>query len=273
MTRSRRSLFPLACSLLVACGGGGTPEPDHIPAAGATGHGLHLAQLNDPASHTPNDDTTFTATGLQVAWVDKFDESGDGKNARNVYLRDFTSEQQPYQGIIAFSPTYSPPALEIVNGDIVDATGPYSIFRSASDMGPFVGVPELGQPILSFRFDDPGDPVQPVQLTKADLLDPDTCLKYLSMLVTVQGPFLVSNASLPSKDQQGNYLPGFASVAILQDTALPAGSLPKINNNLVDIVPVIASLELPTQVQSVTGFLTYFYTCNVSPRYASDIQL
>jgi hypothetical protein len=203
-------------------------------------------------------------TGVTVTAVDTWDETGNGA-VGTVYIQDTIGlddwTQIPvYAGMSIFEPSYTPPDLRPVPGDVLDLQAVYEEF-----VGPSSGVfsscetlPQLsGSATLRFQ-DQPVPP--PVQIQATDLANPayTGARQYVNMLVTVNNVCIGSTAG---SEYDGRYC---ATVAV-------AGTPWQICDelwNVRDLLPLGAGQCFT----SVTGIVTYFYGYQLAPRSLDDFN-
>jgi hypothetical protein len=265
-----RSFLPFTLILFsvisAACGGGGAGEPQPTPNSSFLGDGNRIADLTDPANPRPNPNAALRVTGARVTFVDTFDETRDGRSQGNVYVQDLSNEPIPYQGILVFGATYSPPSFRPSRGDVVDLNGQYQDFViSGSD--PTQPLPELVNATVSFRFDSPLTPTTPKLITIKDLVSYDTGRQWLSMLVTIEN---VKSILAQSEDSAGR-----VTISLSPEVGgIPQNRLPQITNELFDLKGAGFDIQANTQIQSVTGLVTYFFgRFRIAPRSVDDIKL
>jgi len=273
--RAYLSLLSMLLLSAAGCGGGGSG--DELPAVKGSvlGRGRTLASLNDPANPRPSLNDVIQVTGLRVSFVDNFDETGGGATG-NIFLQDFTSPPGPYQGALAFKPSFSPPSFRTTIGDVVDVSGQYSEFQPNVDFlkKSRAGwtTPELSGS-LSLRFDAPYVPLEPVEINPVDFLKYETGRPWLSMLVIAKNVKLNSDVVVPAS--------GRSSADIFVGAGVSADINPTITNELFDLAAYAASVKAERgidtlagiELESVVGFVTLFDKFHIAPRNADDIKL
>jgi hypothetical protein len=200
-------------------------------------------------------------TGVTVTAVDRWDETCNGA-VGTVYVQDSVGlddwTQIPiFAGMSMFDPTFSPPDLRVLPGDVLDMTGQYEEFVGPST-GAFSECETLPQIAGSaaFRFDGRIPP--PVQIQPSDLATFEGARQYLGMLVTVNN--LTVGAT--GVEKSGRY-----SADVQVD-----GTTWQISDELFD-VPDVYPLTLGQTFQSVTGIVTFFYSYHLAPRSLDDFTL
>lgn len=260
----------------LACGDGGPGDLSLVPPGGGSilGGGKRLHQINDRAADHPPDGTVVNVTGVSVLAIDVFDETADGASAGNIYVQDLPvgAPTPPYGGITLFNSSFSPPALRVAAGDVVDVRGTYDEFEGPSS-SPFTcadpqdpescqSLPEIVGGTLELRFEY-GVP-EPVVIPLSELASYETGRKWIGMLVRVEN---VAAQSPGFKSTSGRY-----SVRLDTPTTDPK-TLPTINNALLDLEGTQLPFDQGTKYKSVTGVVQYFYSFSISPRTKDDIQL
>ncbi len=247
------------------------------------GQGSRLAQLVPPLngdmtdnippnpSH-PAQNANVDVTGVAVSTVDRFDETKDGKSLGYVYVQDVGS-QAPFSGIEMYQPSYNPADLHVAPGDIVDANGPYQDYGGPSGIfGAMQVIPELGKPIVTFRFEYKVP--EPVVVDPNDLqvMDYDHYVKglqWMSMLVTVKNVALtvpIIDEGCPTGPGPGVVCSGRVYGHITNDKS---GIGLTISNELFDLQP--GAFPTGTTFASVTGIVTYFVSFHIAPRSLDDL--
>ena len=263
-------------ALALACGSGEPGDLSLVPAGGNSilGGGKRLHELNDRAADHPPDGTLVNVTGVSVLAIDVFDETADGASAGNIYAQDLpvNAATPPYGGITLFNSSFSPPALRVAAGDVVDIRGTYDEFEGPSS-SPFIcadvqdpesceSLPEIVGGTLKLRFEY--SVPEPVVIPLSDLASYQTGRKWIGMLVRVEN---VKAQSVGFKSTSGRY-----SVRLDTPTSDPK-TLPTINNALLDLEGTQLPFDQGTTYKSVTGVVQYFYNFSISPRTKDDIQL
>lgn len=260
------------------CGGtasGGAGDESAVPLADPLGNGLRVHQVVGPATWSnPLDRDSLSCklpramqvsiTGATVIAVDRFDETGDGALG-NIYIEDALPDPVPFSGVTVFAPSFTPPDLRLFAGDVADLLGNYEEFPGPSG-SPFSfchTLPEIGG-AMTFRFDT--HPVVPKLIPITDLRSYDTARQWLGMLVRVENIKLAATGATDKK--------GRCSIALDVGSGITVADQPKLSNELfnVDCTPT-TKLTAGTEVKSLTGVLTYFYSFSLAPRSADDIVL
>lgn len=200
-------------------------------------------------------DLNVETTCLTVTAVDRWDETGNGAIG-TVYLQDTVNPTPQYAGISLFEPSFSPPDLRVLPGDVLDVTGTYEEFIGPSS-GNFSNCETLPQIAGSavFRYD--GTVPKPVVIQPSDLDSYDNARRYLNMLVTVQNVTIGANGA-------------YKSSRYAATVNVPTGGTTwNIDDELFNL-----GAEMPLSqgqvFESVTGIVTYFYNFNVAPRSVAD---
>jgi hypothetical protein len=273
-----RTLSKGAASVLLVvlgCGGGGFGDEPPPVQGSVLGKGRSLASLNDPANPRPAETESILSTGLRVVFEDRFDETGSG-NVGNIFLQDFVSPPGPYQGILAFRSSYTPPSFRVSEGDVVDATGQYVEFQPNVDFlkkeRPGWTTPEINAN-LRLRFDAPYIPLVPVEVSVTDFVVYETGRPWLSMLVTAKNIKLINNVTIDSA--------GRASAGMDVGSGVPLNLVPTLTNELFDLAAYAEEIKAERQInslegiefESVTGIVTLFDRFHIAPRSADDLKL
>lgn len=272
-----------ALAALLICAGCSTIQQDESVADSGTG--LTLAQVQNPkssdyhpcASTTPTCDTQ-TVTSTTVVWLDKFDETRDGKSAGTLYIRDL-GPNHVYGGIGIYEPNFVPANLDPLPGDVLDFAGPYqeatSIGKAVFNPGTFL--PQLYKPVGTFRYEFASDfPSSWTQSQTLQLSDLDEngktsdanfghARQYLQMLVTVNDVYVGPGTSAPAgSGARVTYPLGTCT----SNSCFAAGGA-QISNELFDL----RASDYPqgTHFKSVTGLVTWFYTFHIAPRTRDDL--
>jgi len=234
----------------------GDPNAPYQPTP--LGPGLRIAQVSDPQSKShPTSGVTVNVTGAAVSWVDRFDETMDGKSIGTVYIQDVASTAQ-YSALSVFSPTYVPADLRVAPGDVLDFHGPYSeaanIGSAVFPMGQIL--PQLSKPTGTFRYEY--DAPTPLVLTDPTVLnDYNKGRPYMWMLVTLQ------NVQLDALSNDGH---GRITGHLTSDQTVNGVVISNENFGL-------QTTDYPggTKFASVTGIVTWFFNYHLAPRSAADI--
>ena len=251
---------------MIGCGGGGG-DAFQPPTGQVGGNGLNLADLNNPSNPRPSETEDINITGTKVVAIDRFDETGDGSSAGNIYVQDLLGKNQPYSGITVFAPSFSPPSLRIVTGDVVDVRGRYDEFRGpvANPFEPGESLPEIVGGTLSLRFDRTPDTMpSPIDVNLEDLVDYDTGRQWIGMLVRLKNVRIQADAF---KSDAGRWS---ANLLIAGQTA---ASLPRINNGLFAVDETGLEFTKGAIIEEVVGVVNFFYAFSISPRSAADIKM
>jgi hypothetical protein len=197
-------------------------------------------------------------TGVTVVAVDTWDETGNG-SVGTVYVQDSVGltdwQQIPiYAGTSMFDPTYSPPDLKPLAGDVLDIAAVYEEFAGPSTyIFPLCEtLPQLTG-AASFRF--LGSVPPPVQIEPPALASYAGAREYESMLVTVNNVTIVANGI----ESSGRYT---------ADVEVP-GTAWQIDDELFDL-PHQYPLNANQKFASVTGIVTYFGSYHLAPRSLED---
>ncbi len=263
-----------ACGLGCGPGGnGGSGDIPREPKANPYGTGLRISEIvgpatwEDPSNETsekcaniPPDQEIFV-TGILVTAHDTYDETGTGASG-NYYVQDVTDPPAEFSGVTLFAPGFSPPALRVVNGDVLDLFGVFIEF-----VGPTVGnfnycrtLPEMSGS-AEFRFEGGG--VKPAKILASDLNSYESARKWMGMLVEVEN---VKLAEDPFKQGSGRYSIRFESG---QDD--PTQQIPTITNELMDLETAYPDFARDQVLARVRGIVTYFYGVHLAPRSAEDV--
>lgn len=273
----------LALAALLICAGCSTIPQDEPAEAG--GGGLTLAQVQNPKSpdYHPCNSTkgtcdNQTVTSTVVVWLDKFDETRDGKSAGTLYIRDL-GVNHVYGGIGIYQPNFVPASLDPLPGDVIDFAGPYqeatSIGKAVFNAGTYL--PQLYKPVGTFRYefasDFPAAWTAPQQIQLADLNENTKASdgdfghgrQYMQMLVTVNDVYLGPGSSVPGGSGARVTYPLGTCAA---NSCFVSGG-PAISNELFDL----QSTDYPqgTHFKSVTGIVTWFYSFHIAPRTRDDL--
>jgi hypothetical protein len=223
-----------------------------------------VGQESNPNSDNcpyPNKHTEYV-TGVTVTAVDRFDETCNG-GIGTVYVQDTVglddaSKIPIFAAISMYNPTYSPPDLRVLPGNVLDLNGNYEEFAgpSTSIFQFCQTLPQVAGSAL-FRFD--GNVPPPVQITADDLSTFAGARQYLSMLVTVNNVVIQANGATKSGRYNADVTVTNGSAWQISDELFPIG----------DLYPLFAA----DQFESITGIVTYFYSYHVAPRSLEDITL
>jgi hypothetical protein len=259
---------------LCACTNVASTEPGDPPAdAGspsALGHGLRIAQMNDPDSSVrpANNQANVSVTGASFIIKDTYNENNKPSSVGAVYVQDFNTSTTdagaaPFSGIQLYKTTYEPASLAIAPGDVVDFIGEYQEYNGPSDFM-FNGnyQPEMYEPIVSFRFDY--SPPTPTLIDVNDLGSYATGYKWMSMLVTVKNAV------------GGNYTSDGTGAGGVFLTSATGQNDVTMDNELYPLPysdPKFGTTPGSVHFASVTGVVTYFFSFHIAPRSDADIQL
>ncbi len=284
-------------ALLLLCAGC-TLNQD--PSAANGSQGLTVAQVQAPSSpdHHPCTNVkgscnNATVTSTVVTWLDKFDETQDGKSAGTLYIRDLGAPHT-YGGIGIYQPNYVPASLDPLQGDVLDFVGPYqeSTTIGTAKFNPGTYLPQLYKPVGTYRYEFASsfpaawsEPMTIPQIAELNenLRGSNGAVKqdgnflhgreYLQMLVTVHdvdvgpgacaaggsgtcmAPSWGGRVTFPMYAHGGTY-----------DVALAP---PAISNELYDLRQ--ADFKAGTHFSSVTGIVTWFFTFHIAPRSKDDL--
>lgn len=263
--------------ILTGCSGtgdGGGGDPLSAPVANPYGGGSRIHELLGPATwENPNDEQSAQCQGIPpdrfvvvdgaaVTAVDRFDETSDGA-VGNLYIQDSLLPAVPYSGVTVYDPSFSPPDLRVIPGDVVDLFGVLTEFP-----GPSVGhfnycrtLPEIGG-TMSFRFEE--GQVDPVPVAPEDLASYAGMRQWLGVLVRMDNVQLTNDD--PYESSSGRY-----SVRMFVGGGVQVQDIPTITNEMFDLKTMEAHLGAGSVLTSVTGVVTYFYGTHVAPRSADDI--
>ena len=235
------------------------------PAASYTpnplGNGKRIYEIQDPSSpdYAPNKSVIVSST--VVSWIDKFDETKDGKSIGTVYVQDVGSSQ-PYSGIDIYEPSYVPASLRLLPGDVLDFNGPYQEIANVGSAIFSAGttLPQLAKPVGTYRYDfTTPDPVT-IQLSDIDEDNYLTGRKWENMLVQVND---VTIGPGVNSSNRVSYIMGQGDASIDINAA-------GLSNELYDL----GANDYPagTHFSSVKGIVTWFYSYHIAPRSAADLQ-
>ncbi len=259
----------------IVCGcssGGGDPLSD--PPANVYGTGSRLHELvSDATWYDPADadavncaypkDRGINVTGVTITAIDRYDETGDAAEG-NFYVQDSLLEPVPFSGMTVFEPTFSPPDLRLVEGDVVDVFGLLSEFPGPSG-SPFSyckTLPEITG-AMELRFE--GGSISPRPIAVSELASYPTARPLVGMLVTVEDVTLFAD---PYEDSSNRY-----SVRLDVGGGVLEQDLPTITNELFDLKSDGPELKKGAVLKRVTGVVTFFFNMHIAPRSAADIEL
>ncbi len=286
----RLAVAPLALLVCAACS---TIQQDG-PAGTDAGGGLTIAQVQDPGSPDyhpcPSTSTTCntqTITNAVVTWLDKFDETRDGKSAGTLYIRDVGANHL-FGGIGIYEPNFVPASLDPLPGDVLDFAGPYQEDTTIGSavFNPHTFLPQLYKPVGTFRYefasDFPSSWTAPQPVLLSDLYENGGAngttadanfahgRQYMQMVVTVKDVYVSTGTS--SAGGQGfrvTYPTGTCANVTSRTCFNP--SSPAISNELFDLQAT--DYQAGTHFSSVTGIVTWFYTFQIAPRTRDDLVL
>jgi hypothetical protein len=272
---ARLSSFCGLVSLAFACGGPGEGGGDpgvNLGVPPPAGKDKRIREIADPKSPTKaNDLADVAVSGAVVVAVDQYDETANGRSRGTIYVQDLdvTNETAPYSAISLFAPSFIPGNLRVAAGDVLDLRGTY---QETKTIGPTVTftpgapLPQLAQPIATFRFDAKVHP--PRDIDVADLKSYDTGRKWLNMLVRVKDVTLERDATAAQAGSRisAALLPGGTGDAC--DAPFPKA--PVLVNELMDLNPL--ELKKGQRIKSITGVVTYFCNFHIAPRSPADIE-
>jgi hypothetical protein len=281
----------LALLGLLICAGCSTIQQDEPADAGVTG--VTIADVQNPSPSNPyyhpcpSTSTTCnsqTITNTVVTWLDKFDETRDGKSAGTLYIRD-VGDNHPFGGIGIYEPNFVPASLDPLPGDVIDFAGPYqedtSIGTAVFNPGTFL--PQLYKPVGNFRYefasDFPPAWVAPQPIGIVDLNENqgsktdanfDHGRQYMQMVVTVTDVYVSKGTSTPGGQGFRVTYP-LGSCSDVTSTTCFAATAPQISNELFNLLAT--DYQPGTHFASVTGIVTWFYSFHIAPRTRDDLVL
>ncbi|MCU0655780.1 MAG: hypothetical protein MUF64_11015 [Polyangiaceae bacterium] len=260
---------------MAGCSEGGFGDEPPPVKGSVLGNGIPFTQLNNTPAPRVESIPSVSVTGVQVVFVDRFDETGSGATG-NIFLQDFTRPAGPYQGMLAFQPSFTPPSFRASVGDVVDVTGQFIEFQPNLDFlkqtRPGWTTPEINAN-LRLRFDAPYIQVEPIEINILDFLEYEKGRPWLSMLVVARNIKLISDVTVDNA--------GRASARMDVGDGVSVTLVPTITNSLFDLKKFaddikaergINSLE-GAEIESVTGIVTLFDRFQIAPRSAADIKL
>jgi hypothetical protein len=282
----RLAVAPLALLVCTACS---TIQQDEPVEAG--GGGLKLSDIQNPKSpdYHPCNNTkgvcdNQTVTSTVVVWLDKFDETRDGKSAGTLYIRDL-GVNHVYGGIGIYEPNFVPASLDPLPGDVVDFAGPYqeatAIGKAMFNTSPVrTYLPQLYKPVGTFRYefasDFPPAWVQPQTVQLSDLAEStkaqdgnfDHARQYMQMLVTVNDVYVGPASSVPGGSGTRITYPLGTCSDVHNASCFPMGGV-QISNELFDLQPT--DYAPGTHLKSVTGIVTWFFSFHIAARTKDDL--
>jgi hypothetical protein len=208
-----------------------------------------------------NNGINVDVSSVVVSWIDTFDETHDGKSIGTVYVQDIGS-QAPYSGSNLYEPSFVPASLRLLPGDVLDLVGPFeeeTSVGSAMFTAPDT-LPSFSKVVATFDYEfSPPAPVV-IQLSDIDQSNYATGRKWEGMLVTLND---ITVGPGVNDDDRVTYIMGQGDASIDINAAA-------ISNELYDL----GSTDYPTgtHFSSVTGIVTWFYSYQVAPRSAADLQ-
>jgi len=286
----RLTVAPLA---LLVCASCSTIQQDEPAEAGSGG--LTLAQIQNPQSTDyhpcPSTNTTCdtqTVTSTVVTWLDKFDETRDGKSAGTLYIRD-VGPNHVFGGIGIYEPNFVPASLDALPGDVLDFAGPYQEANSIGTavFNPKTFLPQLYKPVGTFRYEFASDfpPAwsAPQQIQISDLNENSGptgattdgnfahARQYMQMIVTVNDVYVSKGTSAPGGQGFRVTYPLGTCADVTSKTCFAAAVGPQISNELFDLQAT--DYQPGTHFASVTGIVTWFYSFHIAPRSKADLVL
>jgi hypothetical protein len=279
----RLAVAPLALLVCAACS---TIQQDNPAEAG--GGGLKLSDIQNPSS--PNYHPCINTKGVcdnqtvdntVVVWLDKFDETRDGKSAGTLYIRD-VGDNHVYGGIGIYEPNFVPASLDPLPGDVVDFAGPFqeatAIGKASFNMGTYL--PQLYKPVGTFRYefasDFPSAWSAPQTVLLSDLAENtkmtdgnfNHARQYMQMLVTVNDVYVGPGASVPGGSGYRVTYPLGTCADVHNASCFPPGGV-QISNELFDLHST--DYAPGTHFKSVTGIVTWFYSFHIAARTRDDL--
>jgi hypothetical protein len=222
---------------------------------------VQLANLNSTDCPYPAAATTpyvpVATTGVTVTAVDNWDETGDGA-VGSVYVQDTVTPTPIYGATSIFDPSFTPPNLLPLPGDVVDVEGEYEEFIGPSS-GYFSQCETLPQLAGAATLRFVGTVPAPVVITPDDLNSYANARRYLNMLVTVTSVTIAGNPTM----SEGRYTAA---------CSVSTGSNFALSNQLFNL-PAEMPLSENQTFKSVTGIVTYFYDVELSPRSVADFEM
>lgn len=268
------------------CAGCSTMQQDAPADAGSSGLTVALVQNPKSPDYHPCPSTnpecdSQPISNAVVTWLDKFDETRDGKSVGTLYIRD-QGPPHLYGGIGVYEPNFVPASLDPLPGDVIDFAGPYqeanSIGTAVFNAGTFL--PQLYKPVGTFRYEFASDfppswsEAMPVQLS--DLLENgktadgnfNHARQYMQMLVTVNDVYVSTGAAVPGGEGVRVTYP-LGTCGDIHSSTCFITSAPQISNELFDLQPT--DYAPGTHFKSVTGIVTWFYSFHIAPRSKDDL--
>jgi hypothetical protein len=281
------------------CAGCSTLQQDEGAAEAGARNGVTIARVQEPTSpdHHPCTNVkgscdNASVVNTVVTWLDKFDETQDGKSLGTLYIRDLGAPH-PYGGIGIYQSNFVPASLDALPGDVLDFFGPYqestSIGTAKFPAGTFLA--QLYKPVGTYRYEFassfPPAWSEPMTIQVTDLYEnspnssgppkPDGSFAhgrpYLQMLVTVHDVDLAAGACAPggsgtcmAPNYGGRVTYGIYPHGGTYQTALAPVA---ISNELFDLRK--DDYPVGTHFASVTGIVTWFYTFHIAPRSRDDL--
>jgi hypothetical protein len=254
-----------------------TEDPPAPYDASPLGTGLRIADVQNPSSTYfqqaiaaeqaalqtggENNGINVDVSSAVVSWIDTFDETHDGKSIGTVYVQDINS-QAPYSGSNLYEPSLVPASLRLLPGDVVDLVGPYeeeASVGSAVFTAPDT-LPSFSKVVATYDYQFQAPSPVTIQLSDIDQSNYATGRKWEGMLVTLYDITLGPGVD---DDDRVSYIMGQGDAAIDINAAA-------ISNELYDL----QATDFPagTHLSSVTGIVTWFYSYQVAPRSAADLQ-
>lgn len=258
---------------LLSCGGSQEGDPHSNPGVPpAEGKDLRISDITNPASDKKASHLQQVAvSGVRVLWVDKFDETRDGKSQGTIYVQDLLPDEKVgYAGTSLFAPEFVPGNLRVGPGDVLDMRGTYQqnqTLGTTVTFAPGATLDQLARPVATFRYED--KPAKPVLIDVNDLSDYAKGRRWLNMLVRVenveiQGPLIRAMSGRASVD----ITPGGTGGQIPCEQPFPKPAT--LTNELADLAPL--EINGKTRVKSITGIVTFFCNLHLSPRSIEDVE-
>ena len=286
----RLAVATLALLVCAAC----STIPQDEPAGTDAGGGLTIAEVQNPKSpdyhpcaSTSTTCNTQTITNAVVTWLDKFDETRDGKSAGTLYIRD-VGPNHVYGGIGIYEPNFVPASLDPLPGDVLDFAGPYQEANSIGSavFNPHTFLPQLYKPVGTFRYEFAADfpttwtTPQTVQLsdlnensgTNGATTDGNFAhaRQYMQMLVTVNDVYVSKGSSASGGQGFRVTYPLGTCADVTSKTCFPTSGA-QISNELFDLQST--DYQAGAHFASVTGIVTWFYSFHIAPRTKADLVL
>ncbi len=247
----------LAIGLLggIAACSSGDGDPPSASQPNPLGDGKRVREVVDPSLKVTG---TVYITGAEVTTVDTFDETKDGKSIGTIYVQDADSSVA-FSATSLYSPSFVPGDLRVAPGDVIDLRGPYTELQNIGSavFNPGQVLPQISRPVATFRYETALP--APVVIDVNELNDYDKGRKWMNMLVTVKNPS-ITGAFYTDKA-------GRVTAPITSDTANRNAAT--MSNELYDLKA--DSIPVGTQLKSLTGIVTWFFSYHIAPRSPADI--